>query len=195
MKVLIDNGHGSNTTGKRSPDGRLREYAYAREIAGLLVEKLKKGGVDAELVTPETYDVSLATRVSRINRIYRQMGNRNCIAISIHNDAKGSDNKWHEARGFSVRVAPNASKNSKRLAKIIYEQAVKAGLKGNRATPPEGYWVQNLAICRDTSCPAVLTENLFQDNKEDVEFLLSDKGKETIVNLHYNAIMEYIKGV
>ena len=28
MKVLIDNGHGIETLGKRSPDGRLREYAY-----------------------------------------------------------------------------------------------------------------------------------------------------------------------
>ena len=26
MKVLIDNGHGENTPGKRSPDGRLREW-------------------------------------------------------------------------------------------------------------------------------------------------------------------------
>ena len=33
MKILIDNGHGSNTSGKRSPDGKLREYAWAREIA------------------------------------------------------------------------------------------------------------------------------------------------------------------
>ena len=33
MKVLIDNGHGSDTPGKRSPNGRLREYAYTREIA------------------------------------------------------------------------------------------------------------------------------------------------------------------
>ena len=48
MKVLIDNGHGSNTKGKRSPDGRLMEYAYAREIAGMVVLELKKMGIDAE---------------------------------------------------------------------------------------------------------------------------------------------------
>lgn len=193
MKVLIDNGHGSNTPGKRSPDGRLMEYAYTREIAKMLLEKLKKGGIEAELITPETYDIPISTRVSRTNRIYKQMGNRNVILVSIHNDAKGSDCKWHSARGFSVRVAPNASRNSKRLAKLLYDQAVKENLQGNRATPPEGYWVQNLGICRDTNCPAVLSENLFQDNKEDVEFLLSDKGKEAIVNLHYNGILEYIK--
>lgn len=32
MKVLIDNGHGENTPGKRSPDGRLREWAYSRKL-------------------------------------------------------------------------------------------------------------------------------------------------------------------
>lgn len=33
MKILIDNGHGRETPGKRSPDGRLLEYAYTRDIA------------------------------------------------------------------------------------------------------------------------------------------------------------------
>ena len=32
-------------------------------------------------------------------------------------------------------------------------------------------------ILKHTKCPAVLTENLFQDNKEDVGFLLSEEGK------------------
>ena len=30
MKILIDNGHGRETAGKRSPDGRLLEWAYTR---------------------------------------------------------------------------------------------------------------------------------------------------------------------
>ena len=33
MKILIDNGHGIQTKGKRSPDGNFLEYAYTREIA------------------------------------------------------------------------------------------------------------------------------------------------------------------
>ncbi len=39
MKILIDNGHGNNTSGKCSPDNRLREYAWAREIAVRLVDR------------------------------------------------------------------------------------------------------------------------------------------------------------
>ena len=41
MKILIDNGHGEDTKGKCSPDGRLKEYAYTREIASRIVAALK----------------------------------------------------------------------------------------------------------------------------------------------------------
>ena len=42
--------HGENTPGKRSPDGVLREYAYAREIADDIVRELTKRGYDACLL-------------------------------------------------------------------------------------------------------------------------------------------------
>jgi N-acetylmuramoyl-L-alanine amidase len=45
-------------------------------------------------------------------------------------------------------------------------------------------------VLRNTWCPAVLTENLFQDNKEDVDFLLSDEGRQAIVDLHVRTIDE-----
>ena len=32
-KILIDNGHGVETPGKRSPDGILREYAWNRKTS------------------------------------------------------------------------------------------------------------------------------------------------------------------
>jgi N-acetylmuramoyl-L-alanine amidase len=54
------------------------------------------------------------------------------------------------------------------------------------------YVVQSLAICRDTNCPAVLVENLFQDNKEDVAYLLSAEGKNTLLGVMYNGIVDYI---
>lgn len=44
MKVLIDNGHGINTPGKQSPDGRLREYEYARLIASRLEKAFERTG-------------------------------------------------------------------------------------------------------------------------------------------------------
>lgn len=69
MKILIDNGHGVETPGKRSPDGRFREYKYNREIARAVVEHLQLRGYDAELLVPEENDISLEERVRRANRI------------------------------------------------------------------------------------------------------------------------------
>ncbi len=40
MKILIDNGHGIFTPGKRSPDGRFREGIFTREIARRIVAAL-----------------------------------------------------------------------------------------------------------------------------------------------------------
>ncbi len=44
-------------------------------------------------------------------------------------------------------------------------------------------------ILKHTRCAAVLTENFFQNNKQDVDFLLSNEGMESIVQLHVNGIV------
>jgi N-acetylmuramoyl-L-alanine amidase len=54
------------------------------------------------------------------------------------------------------------------------------------------YKVKDLAMCRETICPAVLTENLFQDNRADVDYLLTDDGFNAIVGLHIAAIKRYV---
>ena len=53
MKILIDNGLGRDTTGKRSPDGRLLEWSYTREIARRVVAELQAQHYYASLLVPE----------------------------------------------------------------------------------------------------------------------------------------------
>ena len=191
MKVLIDNGHGIDTAGKRSPDGRLLEYAYAREIAAMLEEELKANGIEAERIVPEEEDISLTERVRRANELYAAAG-KEAILVSIHCNAAGDGTDWMSAQGWSAYVAKNASTASKTFASCLIGAAEAEGLKVRKYSPGEPYWTQNLAICRDTNCPAVLTENLFMDNKEDVDYLLSEEGKRAIVALHVAGIRDYL---
>lgn len=195
MKILIDNGHGEETLGKCSPDKRLREYAYCREIAQRVSRELSLKGHDAILLVPETTDTPLKERVRKVNAWCNKLGSKNVMVVSIHNNAAGADGKWHSATGFSVFISKNASANSKRLAQMFTNRASEMGLMGNRAVPKEKYWVQSLAMTRDTNCPAVLTENLFQDNESDVRYLLSDEGKQAITKLHVDTIIEYINTI
>lgn len=192
MKVLIDNGHGENTPGKCSPDKQLMEWAYTREIADMVAMGLRRLGVDVERIVRENIDVSLSERCRRANEIYKETGKK-AILVSIHCNAAGSGAAWMGAKGWSVFVSNNASENSKRLATCLGNAASSQGVAIRRQTPNLMYWAQNLAMCRDTNCPAVLTENFFQDNKEDVEYLLSSVGKKTVAQIHIDGIMEYLK--
>ena len=191
MVVLIDNGHGKDTAGKRSPDGRLLEYQYAREIAQRLAKELWEKSIDAVLITPEENDVSLSERCRRANKY----GSKGVLLVPIHCNAAGADGKWHDAHGWAAYVSKNASVNSKTLARCLIQAAKDKGLSVREYAHQAPYWTQNLAICRDTKCPAVLTENLFQDNKADVDYLLSEEGKQAIVAVHVQGIMDYIKKV
>ena len=195
MVILTDPGHGIDTAGKRSPDGVLREYKYCREIAAEVVKRLKTMDYNAQQLVTEENDISLSVRCKRVNDICKHFGASNVLVVSIHCNAAGADGKWHDARGWQACVSLNASAKSKQLASYLFDAAQAQELKMRSPKPGQKWWAQNLAICRDTNCPAVLTENLFQDNLSDVEFLLSDKGREAIVNLHVNGIINYIKSV
>lgn len=193
IKILVDNGHNKSTLGKQSPDGRLKEWYETRLIAKMLVEKLTYEGIDAIQLFPKEEEGNLVERTKIINKIVdeNKKNGIQCLLISIHINAAGNGG-WHNAKGISVWVSNNASNASKEFAQLFFNQVENNGLKGNRCVPKEKYWTSNFYILKNTKCPAVLTENLFQDNKEDVEYLLSEEGKEKIVECHYKAIMEYI---
>ncbi|MBD9092128.1 MAG: N-acetylmuramoyl-L-alanine amidase [Bacteroides oleiciplenus] len=190
MKVLIDNGHGSNTPGKRSPDGRLREYAYTREIASRLEMELRKNGIDAERIVKEEIDVPLAERCRRANE-YKAS---EAILVSIHCNAAGNGSDWMSARGWEAWTSVGKTKADK-LATCLYEDAEHClpGMKIRKdMTDGDPDKESGFYMLKHTRCPAVLTENLFQDNREDVEFLLSEEGKRAIVSLHVWGIMKYL---
>lgn len=212
MIVLIDNGHGSNTPGKCSPDKSLREYKWAREIAARIETVLKTKGFDARRIVTEETDVPLGTRSNRVNAICRQVGKQNVILISVHSNAAGGDGKWKSAGGWCVYTTPgktkaddlatelwNAAQSELKPYAERFKVLQKAGEYDPRQVPFRADWSDgdpdyeaNFYIIRKTICPAVLTESLFQDNRADVEFLLSEAGKAAIVNLHVNGIINYL---
>ena len=199
MKILIDNGHYEGCPGKRSPKGGkfgvLYEWKFNRQIARPLVERLKNMGYDAELVVPEDTEVSLGERCRRVNRICDEVGAKNCIFISIHANASSNCETWQKPNGWCEFVYTKASSASKRLAQCLYDEAEKKGLKGNRSVPPERYWTAGFFVLKNTKCCAVLTENLFYDNKADYEVLCSEQGREEIIDLHINGIVRFIKEI
>lgn len=191
MIILLDNGHGRETPGKRSPDGRLMEWEYTRQLAAAIEARLLATGYNVRRIVEEAADVPLRERCRRVNEVCRT--HPHVLLISLHCNAAGNGSQWCEARGWGAYVSLNASENSKRLARSLCEAAELFGQKVRRYAPGQPWWPQDLAMCRDTQCPAVLTENLFQDNRADVDYLLSMEGKQALADLHVQGIADYIR--
>ena len=194
MLILIDNGHGLDTPGKRSPDGKFLEATYTREIARRFVADLIDRDYNAQLLVPETEDIPLSERVRRINAHCQTLGKHNVILISIHVNAAGNGTKWLNATGWSCYTSKGQT-TSDLIAECFYA-AAKKNFPGRRIrtdysdTDPD--WEENFYILRNSLCPAVLTENFFMDNPSDLEYLQSRAGKQAIVDTHVEGIMEWL---
>ena len=187
MRLMIDAGHGINTKGKRSPDGRLLEYRYARRVASEVVRRLAADGYQAGLVTDE--------RASRVNAWCDRMGRDKVLLVSVHCNAAGPGDRWMNARGWEAWTSPGQTRGDL-LAECLYDAAQKHLPAGTpiRTDLSDGDRDKEalFTILNRTRCAACLTENLFQDNKADVDYLLSDEGFEAIVRLHVDGIKEYV---
>ena len=173
------------------------EWTVARKKAGYGAEQQKE----------------LDYRVQRVNAFCRQYGVENCIYVPIHVNGAGDDGKWHGAGGWCAITSPGKTKADK-LAECLYDAAINnlkeyvqivsdGKLRGEyteKQTPIRTDMTDgdrdieaNLYVLRKTACAAVLTENLFQDNKSDVRFLTSDEGKHAIERLHVEGIIKYLE--
>lgn len=211
LYVLLDNGHGINTPGKRSPklsNGKqLFEYEYCRKVVNKLYDVLKNTKEFYPIkITPETNDISLTTRVNRINSYCKKYGASNCIMISVHLNAAGNGG-WMSGRGWSTWTT-KGNTSSDKLAECLYDGATIVinankeyvnSFKGQTKQRPiredksdgDRDWEANYQIIRGSICPATLSENFFMDNKEDVNYLMSDRGLNDVVNIHYEGIKKY----
>ena len=191
--ILLDNGHGFDTPGKRSPDGNFKEYSWCRKFVQLLKYELEEWGYNVIRVVPEENDISLSTRISRINKLCDTYGVSNCIVISIHNNAAGNGDKWYNATGFEAYTSPGKTKSDK-LAEFICQEIELEGITLRKDVSDgdldkEEYF----GILTKTYCPAVLTENMFMDSVEDVKYLNSLDGLFTLLKAHVAGIRRYFE--
>ena len=193
MKILIDNGHGEETPGKRSPDGKFREYLYAREIAEAIERELKTKGYDAERIVKETIDVTLEERVRRVNEVCERLGTSNVVFISIHCNAS-KNGEWGTARGWSAYTTKGKTKSDE-LATMLYVEAAKnfsGQIIRKDFSDGDPDWEEGFYVLRKTKCPAVLIENFFMDNKKDLDYLTSDTGRKAIIKTHVDALINWV---
>lgn len=153
MKILIDIGHGLNTSGKRSPDGTVLEASYNREIANRIVADLIDRGYDAQLIVPEDHDIPLSERVKRVNEIcltYEPSRTTHSLARPYNRHGRPRPAIYSSSPAPTVDLMPNV---------ILISIHVNAAENGSKWTNATGW---NVYTCKGQTESDRLAECLCQ---------------------------------
>lgn len=167
--VAIDAGHGSNTAGKRTPDG-YREHWINVSCAAYCEEALKRCGLNALRVAwndcnaIDDEDLALSKRQNLIKQ------NKCNVSVSFHANAYGSG--WNDAQGVETLISDKYPGDSKNLATKVQNHLIEGTKQKNR-----GVKTQSLAMCNCNAMgvkAAILVEIGFMTNKVEAELMKTD---------------------
>lgn len=165
MRIAIDAGHGMNTPGKRTPDGKMREFEFNAAVAEQLGRQLLRYADVEILYTHDrsgVIDVPLKERTDKANSWKADM------LVSIHANAAGDN--WSSAHGIETYAHSSRPTESLRLADAIQRYLIDATGRSNR-----GVKVADFHMLRASNMTSVLVECGFMSNREEAALLMSNE--------------------
>jgi N-acetylmuramoyl-L-alanine amidase len=112
-----------------------------------------------------------------------------CIYLSIHSDAM-PDGSHGKGSGFSIYTSKGqtASDVIGQIFCGMYADKLKQFRFRQDRSDGDADMEEDFYVLRKTTCPALLVENLFFDNRREAEFLLSEEGRQTIAEALFTSI-------
>jgi len=193
---LLDPGHGGvingapQTNGKRSPlwsDGsQLFEGEFTRAIAETIIKVAPLLGLSVHNLVTEQVDIPLGMRVQRADKQKSLNKGKKCVYISIHSNAGGG-------QGIEVFTSVGETE-ADRIATIFlkkFGQAFPFARLRTDLSDGDPDKEAEFYVLKNTSMPAILTENFFMDNEYECRnFLMSESGRYDIALAHLAAMVE-----
>ncbi|NNV06720.1 N-acetylmuramoyl-L-alanine amidase [Geobacillus sp. MMMUD3] len=171
VRIVLDAGHGGHDPGATA--NGLKEKDLTLDIVKCIGKMLDEyEGVEVHYTRTDDRFVELAERAAIANRLKAD------FFLSIHINASGGT-------GFESYIYNgNVGKATIAYQNVIHSEILRA--IGN--VKDRGKKRANLQVLRETSMPALLTENLFVDNKDDAAKLKDAKFIEAVVRGHVEGI-------
>lgn len=182
LLIILDPAHGEETPGKRSPDGRFREYKWSRERCKQIEILLEAHGYTVVWSNTTDKEIGLTKRVQAANALAKEYPDLVPLLISIHNNAAGDGSKWMQASGIEAFTTVGRT-NSDIFADYVLKQ-LKEWFPGVKHRYFKDEYLErdketNFTVLTG-NYSAMLVEFLFQDNKEDVSKL-----EDTVINKRF----------
>ena len=178
IKIAVDDGHGIDTQGKRTPDG-YKENEFNHFTKEFLIAELIRNGFEIVDCSPTRQDNSLENRVEIANN-----SNAN-IFISIHFNALNG--VWGDWGGIET-YCYNFGYESEKIARMVHKYLLQGTKLKDR-----GVKTANFYVLKYTKMPAILCECGFMDNKKEAELMKSDSYRKECSIEICKGICEYYK--
>lgn len=182
--IALDDGHGMETMGKRTPNFPDGSYMHENEFNRAVVSKLnihlKRCGFNTILTAPTDADTPLGTRTKTAITAKAN------LFLSIH--ANANTGVWGKWGGISSHIFAKGGE-SERIANVLH----KSVLQGTKLRD-RGIEVSNFQVLRDThnaGIPAILFELAFMDNMDEAKLLLSDAYRSECAEEIAKGVCEY----
>lgn len=183
---ILDFGHGglrkdgTYTTAPakmfKFPNGlTVYEGVINRAIGAMVKKALIAKRIDYAVVSDDVEDTSLEQRVRTADAIYAK--DKRAVFLSIHSNAGGGT-------GWELFSGPGQT-DSDKIVKVFERFYRDMG----KMFKFRGVKEENFYVLRKTDCPAILVENLFFDNINDAQFLISAEGQQHIADIIVAAIV------
>lgn len=193
--IYIDDGHGLDTPGKRTPvfpaghpyEGiQIKENQFNATVADKLKARAEAAGLRVIMTAPEVSDTALGLRVQRANEDMYAMGLdlEDCALVSIHYNAY--DGRWDSTRGGLEVYHWPGSRLGESLARSVHDKLIQGTAQVDRGVKGGRFYV-----LRETAMPAILVECGFMDVRKEAERMLDPQFQDEVVGELLAGILDH----
>lgn len=201
MIIIFDRAHGIDVAGKRSPDNRLVEWEWSHSFISLVMSRLSNYEhiFDICPFIHNEEEPGLSVRVMTYNSLVDKYGE--ALVISPHCNAS-TNYGWGNARGFEIFTSRGQDKSDvyadiflSSIHQAFPDMKIRTDMMDGDMDKEAGFTVitgYKLKAGKfiKAKYEAILTENLFMDNKEDLELLLDPDFNNKLADAYVKSILK-----
>lgn len=180
---------------RQSPNKNLDELTYLNRLTDDIILRLRESVKDTPFITITKLAGPMDQILTGLQTLTRTTPPTSNCLIAVGLNSTRMDGHQHSNKGWRVISNPESSQSST-LATALATAAMQT--LGHRATSNQDTatslaHLNQTPILTATAIPAVLTLNLYQDNRQDAAYLLSSEGRQAIISLHVKGISAYLE--
>lgn len=173
MLIAVDAGHGSNTAGKRTPDG-YREHWINVRTASYFTKAMNRCNANTVKIAWDDGDAKDDDDIKLVARQKLVRDSKATISVSFHANAHGSGSEWTTGQGVETLIHTDNLKanDSLKLANLVQAELIKGTEQKNR-----GVKRMELAMCNCVAMKtkaSILIEIGFMTNKYEAELMKTE---------------------